>query len=159
MNSFSRPQPTRHGLSATADEIRRTTSASTEAPPPLPAGLQWPRESYAQARKERGENIVQFLTRVWLPLIQAGAVDLRTLRARDPSAAKAVDNYQQRRDPATGLRCRLPPELDIPTKREVNDRLAAGIAHAGDRPARLDWALRSRARRHRLKEKVQTLLA
>jgi tetratricopeptide (TPR) repeat protein len=145
---------TRHSLSAIANEIRRTTPASTEARPSLPAGLQWPGESYAQARNERGENIVQFLTRVWLPLIQAGAVDLRTLRARDPSAAKAVDNYQQRRDPATGLRCRLPAELDIPTKREVNDRLAAGIAHTGDRPARLDWALRSRARRNRLKEKV-----
>ena len=145
---------TRHSLGAIADEIRRITPASTEAPPSLPAGLQWPTESYAQAHKERGENIVQFLTRVWLPLIQAGAVDLRTLRARDPSAAKAVDNYRQRRDPATGLRSRLPAEFDIPTKREVNDRLAAGIAHAGDRPARLDWALRSRARRHRMKEKV-----
>ena len=133
---------------------RLSFPASTEVPPSLPAGLQWPGEVYAQASKERGENIVQFLTRVWQPLIQAGAVDLRTLRARDPSAAKAVDNYQQRRDPATGLRCRLPPELHIPTKREVNDRLAAGIAHAGDRPARLDWALRSRARRDRLKEKV-----
>ena len=144
---------TRHGLSAIANEIRRITPASTQARPPLPAGLQWPGESYAQAHMVRGENIVQFLSRVWLPLIQAGAVDLRTLRARDPSAAKAVDNYQQRRDPATGLRCRLPAELDIPTKREVNDRLAAGIAHAGDRPARLDWALRSRARRNRLKEK------
>ena len=83
---------TRHGLSAIANQIRRTTPASTGAPQPLPAGLQWPPESYAQARKERGENIVQFLTRVWLPLIWAGAVDLRTLRARDPSAAKAVDN-------------------------------------------------------------------
>ena len=145
---------TRQGLSTIANEIRRITPVSTQAPPTLPAGLQWPAESYAQAHKERGENIVQFLSRVWLPLIQAGAVDLRTLRARDPSAAKAVDNYQQRRDPATGLRCRLPAELDIPTKREVNDRLAAGIAQAGDRPARLDWALRSRARRQRAKEKV-----
>jgi tetratricopeptide (TPR) repeat protein len=145
---------TRQGLSTIANEIRRITPVSTRAPPTLPAGLQWPAESYAQAHKERGENIVQFLSRVWLPLIQAGAVDLRTLRARDPSAAKAVDNYQQRRDPATGLRCRLPAELDIPTKREVNDRLAAGIAQVGDRPARLDWALRSRARRQRAKEKV-----
>jgi tetratricopeptide (TPR) repeat protein len=150
---------TRYGVSTIANEIRRTAPASTQAPPSLPAGLQWPAESYTPAHKERGENIVKFLARVWLPLIQAGAVDLRTLRARDPSAAKAVDNYQQRRDPATGLRCRLPAELDIPTKREVNDRLAAGIAHAGDRPARLDWALRSRARRHRIKEKVKTLLS
>jgi hypothetical protein len=87
-------------------------------------------------------------------LIRTGRVDLRTLRTQDPSAAKAVDNFQQRRDPVTGLRSRLPPELDIPTKREVNDRLAAGIARPGDRPARLDWALRSRARRARLKENV-----
>ncbi len=144
----------RHGLSAIANEIRRITPASTEVRQSLPAGLQWPSESYALAHKERGENIVQFLTRVWLPLIQAGAVDLRTLRARDPSAAKAVDNYQQRSDPVTGLRRSLPPELDIPTKREVNDRLAASIAHPGDRPARLDWALRSRARRNQLKGKV-----
>jgi tetratricopeptide (TPR) repeat protein len=144
---------TRRGLNAIADEIRRISPASTEAPPSLPAGLQWPNESYAQAHKDRGENIVQFLTRVWLPLIQAGVVDLRTLRERDPSAAKAVDNFQQRQDPVTGLRRRLPPELDIPTKREVNDRLAASIAQPGDRPARLDWALRSRARRERMKEK------
>ena len=48
----------RHGLSAIADEIRRITPASTEAPPSLPAGLQWPSETYAQAHKERGENIV-----------------------------------------------------------------------------------------------------
>ena len=144
----------RYGLSAIANEIRRITPASTEVRQSLPTGLQWPGESYAQAHKERGENIVQFLTRAWLPLIQAGAVDLRTLRSRDPSAAKAVDNYQQRRDPATGLRCRLPAELDIPTKREANDRLAASVAQAGDRPARLDWALRSRARRYRMKENV-----
>jgi tetratricopeptide (TPR) repeat protein len=147
---------TRHGLSAVADEIRRTMPASAETRPSLPVGLQWPSESYAQARKERGENIAQFLTRVWLPVIKLGAVDMRSLRALDPSAAKAIDNFQQSRDPVTGLRRRLPAELDIPTKREVNDRLAASIAHPGDRPARLDWALRSRARRARIKRKGST---
>ena len=66
---------TRHGLSAIANQIRRTTPASTRSAAAVAtAGLQWPPESYAQARKERGENIVQFLTRVWLPLIRAGAV-------------------------------------------------------------------------------------
>ena len=134
---------------------RRGLGAIADAPAaPDPASLGWPTETYSQAHKELGEDIVQFLTRAWGPLIQAGAVDLRTLRTRDPSAAKAIDNYQQRRDPVTGLRRRLPAELDIPTKREVNDRLAAGIAHPGDRPARLDWALRSRARRARLKDKA-----
>ncbi len=117
--------------------------------PALPAGLQWPTESYAQAHKLGGENIVAFLSRVWLPLIKLGVVDLRTLRARDPSAAKAIDNFTQRTDPVTGERRRLPPHLHIPTKKELNDKLAASIPYAGDRPARLDWALRSRAGRVR----------
>ena len=112
---------TRHGLSAIADEIRRSMPASAEARPSLPVGLQWPSGSYTQARKERGQNIAQFLTRVWLPVIKLGAVDMRTLRALDPSAAKAIDHFQQSQDPVTGLRRRLPAELDIPTKREVND--------------------------------------
>ncbi len=136
-----------HGLTAIADEIGNIPVNPAQPRPPLPAGLDWPTETYVGAHKERGENIVQFLSRVWLPLIRAGVVDLRTLRIRDPSAAKAIDNFRQRRDPATGLQRTLPRELDIPTIRELNDRLAAAITQAGDRPARLDWALRARARR------------
>jgi tetratricopeptide (TPR) repeat protein len=111
------------------------------------ADPKWPSETYSQASKERKEDIVQFLTRVWLPLIQVGMVDLRTLRKTDPSAAKAVDNYTQRKDPMTGERRKLPPHLHLPTKKELNDRLAEIIPDPGDRPVRLDWALRSRARR------------
>jgi tetratricopeptide (TPR) repeat protein len=139
-----------HDLTAIADVIGNIPVNPAQPRPPLPAGLDWPTETYAGAHKDRGENVVQFLSRVWLPLIRAGAVDLRTLRTRDPSAAKAIDNFRQRRDPATGLRRTLPQELDIPTKRELNDRLAAAIPETGDRPARLDWALRSRARRRRV---------
>jgi tetratricopeptide (TPR) repeat protein len=112
-----------------------------------PDGPAWPTETYAQAHRTRGEDIVAFLSRVWQPLIAAGLVDMRVLRARDPSAAKGVDNFTQKIDPATGARRRLPAHLHLPTQREVNDRLAASIAAPGDRPARLDWALRSRARR------------
>jgi hypothetical protein len=50
-------------------------------------------------------------------------------------------------DPLTGQRRRLPPQLHLPTKKELNDKLAASILDPGDRPARLNWALRSRARR------------
>ncbi len=50
-------------------------------------------------------------------------------------------------DPVTGERRTLPTQLHLPTKKELNDRLAASIDDPGDRPARLDWALRSRARR------------
>ena len=147
-----------HGLRELADQVRadvlqhrpiaarsrETRTAMASAPP---AGLQWPTESYAQAHKALGENIVAFLSRVWLPLIKAGVVDLRTLRAKDPSAAKAVDNFTRTTDPVTGKRRRLPPQLHVPTKKELNDRMAAGIDDPGDRPARLDWALRARARR------------
>jgi tetratricopeptide (TPR) repeat protein len=112
-----------------------------------PAGLAWPTETYAQARKMRRETIVAFLTRVWLPFIEAGVVDLRLLRQRDPSAAKGIDNFRRTIDPATGQRRRLPPHLRIPTKKELNDRLAESLPSPGDRPARLDWALRARKRR------------
>jgi tetratricopeptide (TPR) repeat protein len=143
---------TASGLSDIAGQIGNLIDGSIRGSSPAPARHDWPTETYSRAHKDRKEDIVQFLTRVWLPWIQAGAIDLPTLRAHDPSAAKAIDNFQQRRDPTTGQRRRLPSHLDIPTKREVNDRLAAGIARAGDRPARLDWALRARTRRD--KEKV-----
>jgi tetratricopeptide (TPR) repeat protein len=131
--------------------VARTAETAAQSRLAPPEGLDWPTETYAQAHKTRGEDIVAFLSRVWQPLIEAGAVDMRVLRARDPSAAKAVDNYTQKIDPAIGQRRRLPAHLHLPTKREVNDRLAASIAAPGDRPARLDWALRSRARRAALR--------
>jgi tetratricopeptide (TPR) repeat protein len=133
-----------HEQASLPQGARRTADATHAT---LPAGLAWPTETYSQASRERKENIVQFLTRVWLPLIQAGMVDLRTLRAKDRSAAKGIDNFTRTTDPVTGQRRRLPPHLDVPTKRQLNDRLADTITTPGDRPARLDWALRSRARR------------
>lgn len=144
------------GAAAAKPEIaahQRDVQAFTK-PTALPASLDWPTETYASARHARNENIVEFLTRVWLPLIKVGAVDLRTLRLRDPSAAKAINNFRQRIDPRTGERRQLPPELDIPTKKQVNDRLAATVSDPGQRPARLDWALRSRIRRERVKGKT-----
>jgi tetratricopeptide (TPR) repeat protein len=126
-----------------AEEILRRVAG----PPDKPADPPWPTETYAHAHRTRKETIIDYLTRVWLPLIQAGAVDLRTLRARDPSAAKAVDNYVRKTDPLTGERRRLPPHLHLPTQKEVNDRLAAGFSDPGDRPVRLDWVLRARKRR------------
>jgi hypothetical protein len=129
---------------------RVTTSGRAEMPPEL----EWPQETYAQAHKERKENILQFLARVWLPLIKVGVVDMRTLRARDPAAAKGIDNFRRKKNPVTGERFELPPHLDIPTKKQLNDRLAQQIATAGDRPARLDWALRARARRGRREKHI-----
>lgn len=137
---------------AVAREILDRLSGGEARLPPLPPGLAWPNETYAEAHRARREGIVQFLDRVWQPLILAGVVNLRTLRLRDPSAAKGIDNFKRRIDPNTGQPGRLPLHLDIPTRKQQNDRLAQAIAEPGDRPARLDWALR--ARRRRVKEKV-----
>lgn len=128
---------------ALAEEILRQVSGPQDPLDDLP----WPTETYTQAHRTRKETIIDYLTRVWLPLIQAGAVDLRTLRARDPSAAKAVDNFVRKTDPVTGERRRLPPHLHLPTQKEVNDRLAARFSDPAERPARLDWVLRARKRR------------
>lgn len=128
---------------AITEEILRRLSGS----PNSPSSAQWPTEGYTQAHRTRKETIIDYLTRVWLPLIEAGELDMRTLRARDPSAAKAVDNYQRKIDPVTGGRRRLPPHLHLPTQKEVNDRLAARFADPGERPVRLDWVMRARKRR------------
>jgi tetratricopeptide (TPR) repeat protein len=135
------------------DQVRRNAAIATEILQRLTATSSivepWPTETYSQAHRERKENIVEFLTRAWLPLISAGKVDLAGLRVRDPTAAKAIDKYTRAIDPATGERRRLPAHLHIPTKQELTDRLAAQFPTPGDRPVRLDWALRARARRER----------
>lgn len=135
--------------SSTEAAATRKVALAAERPPrqERSADPPWPTEIYSEAHRVRKENIVEFLMRVWLPLIRAGLVDLPTLRSKDPSAAKAIENFTRQVDPLTGERRSLPPDLHIPTKKEVTDRLAASIAHPGDRPVRLDWALRARARR------------
>ncbi|WP_424978107.1 hypothetical protein [Leisingera sp. S232] len=82
----------------------------------------WPEEKYSDAHKGKGENIVEFLERVWKPLIQAGATRV-DLRRADRSADMAVNNYTAIRSDGSGKV--LPPELHLPTKKELNDRLAS----------------------------------
>ena len=108
--------------------------------PATAAAIEWPAEIYSQAHKKRGENIVQFLERVWQPLINDGLVDRRTLRSKDPSAEHAVVNYMR------GGRA-LPTHVHIPKLKELNDQELAKFANRGDRPVRLDWVARSRAKR------------
>jgi tetratricopeptide (TPR) repeat protein len=112
------------------------------SPPPLPTGLTWPTETYSASpeAKRGGGGIVAYLERVWLPLLQSapGVLDLRTLRAVDPSAAMGVNNHKR------GGKL-LPAHLHIPTERELNDRALAAFDKPGERPARLDWIARKRA--------------
>jgi hypothetical protein len=110
------------GEAASAPGGRRakTTRAKTGQASPT---IQWPRESFAHARDLHGENIVQFLRRVWTKAIAAGATR-KDLRDHDPSAEMAISNYLRRtREFPKGRK--LPPDIALPTKKEVNDRILA----------------------------------
>jgi tetratricopeptide (TPR) repeat protein len=123
--------------------------------PTLPEGLSWPRPRLpGVAEAERTDDdydrapeygkwrgLESYLRRVWEPLIPH--IDMPTLRERWPRLGEAID--RQRR--------KLPADLLIPVKKQVTDRLAAAHAKPGDRPARVDWALRNRAYRARQKER------
>ena len=112
-----------------------TVTAGT--PPPEVA---WPTERYSASpeAKKGGGGIVAFLERVWREPIETQGVDLRTLRGADPAAAMAVSNLRR-----TGKT--LPAHLVIPTLAEKHDKEALIFQDPGQRPARLDWALRRRA--------------
>ena len=120
-------------------EAARASSAPKELKPSeLPPGTTWPTETYSgspEARRGGGGGIVVFLERVWQPLIEAGAADLRTLRERDPSAAMAVNNYRR------GGR-QLPAHLHLLTVKEANNRaletISPDVLRAATRPAPSD---------------------
>jgi hypothetical protein len=127
-----------------------TTSAaqpsldSKERPclPKLPAGLKWPTETYSQAHRARNVNIVQFLQdpNGWFPLIQAGIVTRPLIRKHDISAEHAIVNYLR------DGRNKLPANLRIPTKRELNDLALAKGMSAIARDPRLAQVMASRLR-------------
>ena len=73
-------------------------------------------------------------------------LDMRPARA-DAPACRLASAEGERPTASPGSDENLPPQLHVPTKKELNDKLTASIHDPGDRPARLDWALRSRARR------------
>jgi hypothetical protein len=60
-----------------------------------------------------GENIVEFLRRVWQPWIEAGVLTRSDLRRLDRKADEGVANWLRTRE--------LPDDIRIPTKSEVID--------------------------------------
>lgn len=111
--------------------------------PLLPKGLSWPSGDFNQSPHfGKAGGIARYLEEVWKPLIAAGVVDMPTLRRRYPSTAKAVDNHRRKL-------AEHAPELLPPVERELTDRAAAATPKRGDRPARLEWALKQRAYRAR----------
>ena len=105
--------------------------------------IEWPNEKFADARAG-GEDIVQFLRRVWKPFIDAGAtrVDLRNV---DKSADRAVAAYTL--VGPDGSRKSLPKDVHFPTRKELNDKiLESGLIQPGD-VERLAVAKRRRMRK------------
>jgi ApaG protein len=118
------------------DSDHRQTSAPTVLPDKAP-------KLYAD--RPKGQNIIDFLRdpEGWGPYIKAGLLTRHEFRRFDPQAYMALANWL--RDPNHIL----PPDVEIPTKRELTDRAAARAPSAAERPARVDWALRNRAHRAR----------
>lgn len=120
--------------------------------PALPFGLDWPSEAYntsPEAKRGCG-GIVAFLERVWTPFLGAapGVVELRVLRAIDPSAAMGITKLRQRGQS-------LPEHIDIPTERELTDRkirAAGGIEQALTQRPDLTHTIITRLRRAKMRQ-------
>lgn len=105
---------------ATAQQvIDRLQQQAEPALPPIPT------EKYVGNRGggKDGENIVEFLRRVWMPWIEIGALTRPELRRFDPKADAAIVNWRRTRE--------WPAELNIPSRADVTERRAA---RAGNDP-------------------------
>jgi|SRR5665213_239765 len=99
--------------------------------PDLPSGLSWPKGDYGDSPEGRGQrNIIGYLTRVWLPILDAGRrdgciyVDRRIIADWYPGVITAIANYR-RPDKRTGAQKEIPPKLRFPSLKEVNDQAIA----------------------------------
>ncbi len=108
--------------------------------PPLPEKA---RITYADRAKDpylAKLNIMDFLRAEWGPWLD-GTLSRKKLATLDISAYRAVDNWLRR----TGKP--LPPDIKLPTKKEVNDDiLAKGLIPVGS-ATKVSRMLESRRRR------------
>ncbi|MGE4045266.1 MAG: hypothetical protein AB7F35_10460 [Acetobacteraceae bacterium] len=122
------PMPTRQELEAGGDQAGRL---------------------YRQVRTRTPVSIIDHLKEVWMPWIEAGVLTQPDLLARDRSAYRALVAWRSK--PDNDLQAVL--GYDVPTKSALVDQsIAQAQAHTDSRsnlPARVDWALRSRARNRR----------
>ena len=130
-------------ISGSAFGVTLTNSRRRELPQ-LPEGMSWPNEKYSE-RRDRGEDIVQFLDRVWRPIIQTRLITQQVLRLVDSSALDAMNNYT-RKHPKTGKRLSLPQDLYIPSLKEANDAALAAGPEAIAKDPRLAQVFASRVR-------------
>lgn len=106
---------------ATVDAVKSAIdSVSTVDPGSIKDAISFdlPEETYSEAHKKRGENIIQFLERVWRPIIERKLVTLNEVRTIDVSITDAIVNYE-RKQPG-GQRRRIPEHLRFPKIGEVD---------------------------------------
>jgi len=109
------PSGSLESFSRAVEQLLAATKSGTNAPkaksPPLPKKAP---ELFAK-RRNKDENIVDFLLRIWKPWMASGSFTRSDLRKLDPSAIKAVENWLIKKP--------LPDEVVLPTKKELNDAL------------------------------------
>lgn len=118
-------------LAAFERKVRPSLTLPSEAP-----------ELYVGNRggKRGGENIVEFLRRVWMPWIEAGVLTRPDLRRLDPKADVAMSNWFQKNKP-------WPDDLLIKSKSEA---VAMRTAELAADPDAMRLLQRSRAETRRI---------
>ena len=96
-------------------------------------------------RRDKSEDIIQFLIRVWTPWMDSKSLSRPELARLDPSAEKAVRNWLYQHPEQS-----LPSEIYLPTKRQVHDEILARDPRAVLKSPKLAQAVASRLRRHSL---------
>jgi hypothetical protein len=124
---------TRRRIATAATEVATPAGPAgkaTKAPrPELPPGLSWPKGDYGDSPEGQGQgNVVDYLRRVWLPILEVGRrdkrcyVDRRIIADYYPGIISAIGNFR-RPDKVTGVRKEIPENLRFPTEKQVNDSL------------------------------------
>jgi hypothetical protein len=118
------------GLASQFESVAQKPLALPEVAPELYAGN--------RGGGSKGENIIDFLRRVWMPWIEAGVLTRPDLKRLDKGAYVGLGNWLRNNE--------LPADIAIPKKSEVLDAKIAAADSAHDL-MRVGHAIASRLRR------------
>ena len=115
---------------------RRRSSINIKTPlPDLPPGYSWPGGDYGDSAEGKGKapgGIIAYLTRVWLPILEAGRrdgriyVDRRNIAQHYPGVIIAMKNFTKVKK-KTKEKGYIPEKLIFPSESVVNDYLISTI--------------------------------
>lgn len=111
--------------------LRETFSVITKLQPPKTAACALPDEApelYVGNRggKKGGENIIEFLRRVWKPWIEAGVLSRPDLRRLDPKADAAVANWLRHKP--------LPDDISLPQRPDHTNQTLMSVGIDPENP-------------------------